>query len=339
MSTNSARHALDWLDQNMHTSYPFSAAIGQRITSVDGRVLPSSFIVDLQLLVDNDCIGRPYALTSSDVREGFFMSGISKLPDALVVDIAYMGSDRVVHKVAQSSAIPLELDLANGATEAQLLAMRTFQLSPCGKTGQEALDNVSGSLVIGTCSDMKSLGTMVFDHDSAAILSPRVSLIDTGLRSVMVNGIRITSDFTLEAGTGVELSVSNGQDGSPVVTVDEVGNDNATYMSVDDVTAAVLSALGNPVRMINGIAPAKNGNFTISGGDCTDVLPSASDGGGVQISNKCARPCCGDVNKEQLETAMAALEEAQARLLSYYQSLSNNVNSVQARLSMLMLSR
>lgn len=326
--------ALEWLDQNMHTSYPFAFSRSTPVTAASGIVLPSSFIVDIQLVVDDDIVGTA-AVDRYSACAGFYVSKIEAVSGDMGeqpgyrIEVSY--SDKGA--VAMSQLVPYTL--ASGSDND--LEDKTFQLYAVGNTGNYALDSVQGSVVIGTSMDMHGLGTLTFSQESAPILPTRALLVSRGLDSVTVVGTdntetRLTDALVIKAGSGIDLSVDT--DTSTVTITDTTILDQNAEDMIDSLVSEVYTRLGEPIRSINGIWPNSSGNFTLAGGDCTEVVPNGSTG--LRVNNPCSRPCCGDVNREQLETALAALETAQARLLSYYQSLSNNVNSIQARLASLL---
>jgi len=318
--TLSTLHAIEWLDNNMHTSYPF---VGGQHLSRSLQGLPASFVVDMHLVVPDSLVGV-LAPTASLVRTGFYLHSIERLDAGYVVRMAH---GNVI--VAASGVIPLNLAIGAERDSDNGLAARTFALAPTNDYG------ISGSMVVGTCSDMH--GPMEFDAGQVELLPSNALLVDMGLRSVTVGDRTLTSDFTIAAGPGIELSVSDTTDG-PIVTVSSTAAHDMAYGSIDELVSAVLSALGDPIRRINGSGPDENGNIRIVEGDCTQIDTDAS-AGSIRISNPCSRPCCGSASQEQLESALVQLEAAQRRLSEYYQALTNNVNAVQARLASLIAAK
>lgn len=323
MSQASTILALEWLDQNMHTSYPFAFSRNAPVTAVSGVVLPSSFIVDIQLVVDESIVDELNGMTADNARSGFYLATVSRSAesDSCILDIAFSGYGTV----ARSQPIPSSLQ-ANGTLDSKI-----FALYPIGNTGYRALDTVQGNVVIGTVADMLDKGTLSFAESSAPLLPTRVLLVGKGLDSVSfidVTGevFKFHDDVVLKAGSGVDFDVNEDENTVTISDTTVIDGD------VDGLVSGVLARLGDPVRSINGVGPDEDGNVLIRGGDCTEVVV----GNGLRINNVCAKPCCGDVNREQLENALASLETAQARLLAYYQALTNNVNAIQARLASLL---
>jgi len=52
----------------------------------------------------------------------------------------------------------------------------------------------------------------------------------------------------------------------------------------------------------------------------------------LQVSNPCSTPCCAKEDMQNVYQVMADLNLRYARMESYYESLSRNVNTMQAML-------
>lgn len=316
--------ALEWCDGNMHRNYP--VVDSKTPVSLSGVTLPSSFLVDIDLHAPG---------LSEDDLCGLYVSRIDRLQDSLQVVIGLHRADGDTD-CGVSSPIPLSTRAVSD------IPSRTFAVTPLSG-GAVAL---AGSLIVGTCADMLALGNLTFSHDTSEIISLRVHTYSSGVDSLTIeaDAVRdlLQGNIVLRAGDGVSLSVSeetvDGED-MAVVTVSRVPTDAETALgitTVDEAVAAITAELGMPVRRINGVAPDASGNVTIAGGDCTDVTVS---GNVVSISNPCSKPCCDDSSLSDAQSSLTLLEAACARLESYYQALTNNVNAIQARLSSLIASR
>lgn len=64
----------------------------------------------------------------------------------------------------------------------------------------------------------------------------------------------------------------------------------STDVSIDTAIAKLRQLLGTPIVSINGVKPDAQGNFTLTGMDCTNVQQRE---GAISISNPCSKPCCG----------------------------------------------
>ena len=220
------------------------------------------------------------------------------------------------------------------------LASRTYTISAVGNSpgGIQALDNLSGRLIVGSCIDMTDMGTLTFAWEATKIIDVRVYMYDTGVKSMTFmnssGSYVMYDDVTIAAGDGIDFQV-NGN----TVTVIRVPTEEETsggLTSVNDVLGKLYQELGSPIRLINGLAPDDNGNFVLDGGDCVDVTNRT---GGVIISNPCAQPCCDDTSVGDVRASLDLLEDAQKRLEAYYEALTININAMQSRLASLIASR
>lgn len=335
------RNAQEWYEQNMHTDYPLvgtsEARVGCAITKTADSAslyLPKSFLVDLQLNVEN--------ATDTDAAERFFISSVSKQGDNYVsVEFSYKAPNGTVSVCARSAAISLSLRVGDS------IADRTISITPVStysgdlQSTRPWLRNVTGRLVIGTCIDMYDIGALAFAYDATAIISARVLCYATeDSRITVVDSAGITHDMSgdiyLEAGDGIDIRVNGSTVTVSVASTDD--EESAKYSSVDEVVAAIRKELGNPIYTINGVSPDKTGNFTLEGGDCVQVTSTGSSS--LVLSNTCSKPCCAESSTSaELETSLATMDATIDRLTSYYQALTENVSALQSRLSSLIASR
>ena len=102
MSNYRLENSLEWLNSNMHRNYPLVDSMVVQATNES--YLPSSFLVDMQLVV-------PYVEGLDPA--GFFISSIVRNATSFQVTIGYMtetGSDvQQGFDCAVSAAIPLDL--------------------------------------------------------------------------------------------------------------------------------------------------------------------------------------------------------------------------------------
>lgn len=333
--------ALEWCDANMHNKYPI--ADDATTLSVTGIYLPSSFLVDMQIILPG--------MDNEDAADRLFISAIEKHGDLLDVFLSYhTGTSEGDILCAAIDNIPLSLRNTSN------LADRTFSIRPVAMSSSK-LSMLSGRAIIGSCIDMGWVGRLEFSYEATKLLSLRVYVVNTSFQHITVCdslGVRhtISDNFILEAGDGIDINVEygtlDGDDSSaqvPVITISKSGvqrevsvdgTDQTTLGSVDDVVNTILQKLGNPVRYINSIPANDDGEITIQGDDCTQIAGSSAHV--LTISNPCAKPCCTDASVADVRASLDMMNEAQTRLLSYYFALSDNINSMQARLASLILS-
>lgn len=331
---------LEWLSSNMHRNYPLQDSLVAQ--SLTGEYLPSSFLIDLQLVI-------PYVEGLN--KNNFFISSINRSADAFQVIIGYQIQPGVTFDCAASSAIPLSMSYTGDLSTCEV-ALSPITLIPdtTGQTrlqgiprgpgatgifaGFDAMTGLRGSLYIGTCMDMINTGSMMFIYENAAIMPTCVYIEtpQTAVKSVtFVNNLGdvlgvLTDDFTIRAGSGIEFEVS--------------GDTVTMNMSTDYLTQLreeMEAAFGNAVFTINEVHPI-NGDITIQGLDCTNVEKQEH---GISISNPCSKPCCDSDGMDTAEilTALQSLQDAKERLNNYFQSMATNINMMQARLSSLIASR
>lgn len=339
MSTYSLSNSLEWLNGNMHRNYPL---VDSMVVKSTGDVyLPSSFLVDMQLIV-------PYVEGIDSAR--FFISSVVRSADSLQVTIGYMLSDpeqstaREGFDCAVSAAIPLDLvytgDMdGSHVVKISAITSETEEVTSTYTYGipdaYAALRGIRGVLYIGTCTDMTGIGAARFYYENAAIMQTCVYVED---RAAAVQSLRIqdahgnsgvfTDDVTIKLAPALEVAVEG-----DVVTISM----NSNYMG-SEIDNAINTAIGNAIQTINGAGPNDSGDFQIEGEDCTLINPVEH---GITISNPCAKPCCDQNGTDSAEIiqALTDLSNAKEVLNNYYTDLSTKVNSMQARLSALIASR
>ena len=149
---------LEWLSSNMHRNYPLQDSLVAQ--SLTGEYLPSSFLIDLQLVI-------PYVEGLN--KNNFFISAINRASDAFQVIIGYQIQPGVSFDCAVSSSIPISMSY-NGNLDSCEVALSPITIIPDttgpsrlhgiprgpGATGifagYEAMTGLRGSLYIGLAS-------------------------------------------------------------------------------------------------------------------------------------------------------------------------------------------
>lgn len=323
--------ALEWCDQNMHNNYPLvDSAQG---ISTSGVVLPSSFLVDFQLIVPH--------LFEPDCASRFYISSIIRNASSFQIELSYFLSADEPIVCAKSEEI--SIDLRNTST----IEDRTIALFPV--SNYQGLNHLLGYFIIGSCVDMQNIGSLQFTHSNANLLSLRVYITDIELSNITIqtsndDKIKISEDFIIRAGDGIGLSLTEEYNeelnvNMPILNifrVPTIAESESKYQSIQDVIVGTKEALGEPILRINGIAPDRNGNFTVTDGDCVNIKNNSN---GITINNPCSQPCCSENSIEDVQNAISLLEQAQERLQSSYESMAININAIQARLSSLIAAK
>lgn len=324
--------AYEWLDGNMHRNYPVADSCS--CESESGILLPSSFLADMDITV-------PASDNTIDTTR-FFVSGVMRHGDSFTVEISYHTGTA---DILCGRSNPITVTLRN----TDEIEARTFGINAVDVADDTyaALGGLQGSLIVGSCVDMQDLGNLTFPFERsgrqvATILSVRIHKTTSGLSSVTVidadgNSSVFRTDFVIQAGDGVAFTVDTDANDMPRLTISRqaTAEEAATpYGDVDDVIAAVFAQIGQPIMRINDMAPTADGDFTIAGDDCTEIDGATN---GLVIHNSCAKPCCGTETPSDVSAAVSTLQDAQARLAAYYESLMTMVNTMQAKLTSLVV--
>lgn len=339
MSNYRLQSSLEWLNSNMHRNYPLVDSMV--VQSTNNVYLPSSFLVDMQLVV-------PYVEGLDPA--GFFISSIVKNATSYQVTIGYMTTTdtsraRQGFDCAISAAIPEDLVLSSNYDDNDhVIPISAITTAATNTTGSyqygipnayAAMRGMRGLLYIGSCSDMANISAMNFLYEHSAIMQTCVFVES---KSESMESLRIVDrygtdakfidDVTLVLNNGIKADI-NGS----VVTL----HIDPEYM-IGQINTMLGAAIGNAIKTINGIGPDSLGDFRVDGLDCTQVDSSDS---GITISNPCAQPCCdqGGADTAEISTALADLTAAKDVLNNYYSDLATKVNLLQARLSSLIASR
>ena len=340
MSTYRLDSSLEWLNSNMHRNYPLVDSMVVR--SIAGEYLPSSFLVDMQLII-------PYVDGVDPAR--FFISSIIRNANSFQVVIGYMTVDpgpnvaRQGFDCAVSAAIPDTLiagssyDDNDHVINISAITTEQTQVDASYSYGipdaYAAFRGLHGILYIGSCADMANINVLRFNYENSAIMQTCVYIEG---KNEQLNSIRLvdsygtdatfTDDTTLILGTGIQATI----EGSTV-----------TLSMYDDfvlnkINTMLSAAIGNAIKTINGQPPDPTGDFTIYPLDCTAIDQAEN---GITISNPCSQPCCDATGADTAEiaTALAELTAAKEVLNNYYTDLATKVNMMQARLSSLIASR
>jgi len=310
---------LEFLNQNMHRNYPIQDTCVVKTT--DGIYLPSSLLVNCQIIVPCE------NLEDIDASR-FFVSDVMQYTSSLQVIISYQPENGTAFQCACSSAIVLS----------DQVYIEEVNLTPAAEVPDDSpLRNLAGKLWIGSTVNMSNLGSLHFSYADAALnaaciyktAATKVSklIIVSGDQSVEVDG-----DVTLVAGTGITLNYD-----ATTKTV-TIGADT-TWLD-NEIAAALQSMDQTAIRTINGQKPDSNGNFTISGLDCTDIK-AVQKTNSITISNPCSKPCCGDDSGDvaDIKSTQKTLQAKVDRVSENLNSFINSINNVETRLPSLVASR
>jgi hypothetical protein len=304
----------EWLNENTHRQFPLAdTAPGKDTTG--GFELPQSFLTDMFLC----------APLTADITK-FFVSNIVVRTYTIDVTISYekgVGDDIVVGTFR-------ELDTTSDS-------YTIFPFSPATQPldADKPMELMKGSVVIGVMEEIKQhAGSWNFDLTNGAIQPTCVSQGLAALHSIQVGSQIFTGDIKLKEGVNIRLIPSyNPMTGITVITIsaDLGGVDTLTVPLTNDtaVFQNLVNTYGTPMTTINGVRPDSNGNFVLQPMDCTEFKPVT---GGLEIRNPCSLPCCDKSVLDDIYESVSQLNQRYARMQSYYENLSRNVNELQAQL-------
>lgn len=320
----------EFLNQNMHRNYPIQDECV--VQAEDGTYLPSSFLVDC--LITIPCTDTQQRGIDAS---RFFVSSVDHYTNSVQVVISYQPESGSAFQCAVSTAIVL------ASTESQSF-MATAKLTPASGIPENAvyepLKRLDGTLWIGTTAGLANLGTQRFTYEHAQLKS-----------TCIVKNLEITdiiSTLTVLDSAGVPLATLSGNitlqtDGSVVLEFDPVTN--TITIGVNDTWLngklnMLFNGAGTPIKKINGQAPDGNGNFTLSGLDCTDIKTFTGTNG-IGITNTCSKPCCGEDSGDlvDIKDSQKSLQDKVDRISENLNSFINSINNVETRLPSLVASR
>ena len=301
----------EWLDDNQHRVYPFTDE-SECVDSTGAMTLPTSLIVDMVLC----------APPSADV-EDFHLKSVVILSKSISIEIGYGPSNTLV---GAFRGIPY--DAAVNSSYSMEVGEPADGLDP-------DFGIMTGTLIIGSTTEaLANPGSWYFRPGSADVLSTRVMKGLAGVRAIEADGLLSTGVVALKEGSGVTIEQGYDSDfNATVLTISaDVGTLGETAVPITDdasIMANLVAMYGTPITKINGIAPDDEGNFTLRPVDCTSLDPLPN---GLSVDNPCSLPCCDKSMLNDVYESLSQLNLRYARMQSYYESISRNVNSLQARM-------
>lgn len=303
----------EWLDQNQHRVFPM--ADNMSTTDITGSyVIPTSFMVDIFL-----CVPPGYNTSK------FYVQSIVARRYSSDVTIGYNdGTTNVI--VGHFRDIPFDQPLNTAYT-----------FEPETQTGNtaRALELINGILVVGTLEELlKQPGQWTFDVAETALLNTRVTEGLAGVTSIAVGNDIFTGNIALKEGAGITITPT--YDTANSQTIISIAADLGALEDLPipltsdaSIIANLTQMYGQPITTINGIEPASNGNFVLKAADCTKITTLTN---GISIENPCSVPCCEKEVLDDVYESIAQINQRYARLEGYYQSISRNINELQARM-------
>lgn len=292
---------LEWLNLNAQRAYPLTAdATGTDIQAA--FKLPDDFIVGLYLPIH----------AGVNVQPGrFFIRSIGVYASGYSVVVGYAGDDGDI----------------NVATA--LIARETFtpnQSYALGGLGE--FSDSFGRIVIGSLTgiDAQPAGQFTFNLTGTRLETDAVRPMIRGVSSLQVqNGTALSERYygrvILQAGRNMRItSIPSDGDSAPTIIFDAIEGAGLT-----EQCACLGEAAGSPIYTINGIPPDETGNFSLLGDDCLQVSEIVN---GVQLNDRCSKPCCGCPELEVVTTALKELSTKANTLQNHLQRLDTQLGAM-----------
>lgn len=303
----------EFLDENQHRNYPLKDSASARDVT-DTMNLPQTLMADMILNVPQDA-----------VISDFYVSNV--LIRSLSVDITvsyYNGGS------------PIEIGVFSEIT-ADGGPHTSYDLATFPQAGvNKKYEAVTGTVVVGLLEDaLQYPGSWSFDEITGQLTESVVHTGLAGIRQIVVGDDAFSGTVVLKEGANITIdSEYDAVNDKYILTISSADLGGIGLHSDTDIYNQLLSDFGQPLRTINNITPDNDGNFILSGLDCTELTAIT---GGLSINNPCSQPCCDKSYLDGVYDALAELNSRYARIIDFYTEVSTNINSIQNKLAMLQL--
>lgn len=287
---------LSWNQFNQARKFPL--LFGCRPVSQDGHfTIPDDLLTGLYLSYG---LGRGY-----DDPGGFSIGSVTWWRTGLSLSIHYRAAGRnESEKIAETS-----IDTGSDRRTAMLLGLnhRFFY----------------GHVVFGSWSGLEKqpAGEWTFEPDAAPLDPFCIRPIVSEVSALYVQNDGKTlgpfyGDITLAAGDRIALSVRSAD--SVLQCLEDPPGETGTEVVI---RALADEGGGNDggIKTINDVEPDENGNLTIIGRSCMEILTQP---GAIVFDDQCAEPCCTCKEREPTLAKIRELEQSGASLRSHLETLS-----------------
>lgn len=310
----------EWLNANLTRTYPLN-----QLGALQNNI-PNSILIDA-------AIYAPSQLDSGYI----YVSSFCILPDKVVLQLGMWYAGKQYPGLWQVAA---DRNIGIATTDADLLdSTRTVALGgtqnlhTAAQQGLSWVNQVTGQFTIGKTKDLPWQSQVQVYQATDSVQAPTrihphcIHITGRqGVSALVVDGVRLTGQVVLQAGPGIRLNAD------AATNTIHVNIDAKAVITQEQAISRLRQLLGTPITSINGSVPDTDGNFLVTGLDCTQVQPYA---GGITLSNPCSKPCCGESTSSDLNTAISILQESRNTMNDHYISLSASVNAMTARLALL----
>lgn len=259
MAIQQRKRGVAWLDRNLTRAYPLDDTSHRN--SVNGQLrLANDLLSSLYLHV------LPFGGLDT---AGFYLRRVTIASDMIFAQLGYSPRD------SELISVVAEGEVVRYSDQHQFFELPTV--------GEWAGNKVYG--LIGRWPDLtvSPAGTYNFNPDATRLASdcvrvttPRVSSFRA--RSGAQVSPKVSGKVRFQASPSVRLWSEEIESGIRSIRVDAIP------------PQTVSGSLGYPLRQINNVGPAADGNLNFVGLKCTEVEPGD---GLVDLRNTCGDPCCG----------------------------------------------
>jgi hypothetical protein len=287
----------EWLNQNSQRAYPLS----ELATRVDGSgifTLPDDFLLGLYIPVHSGLAVDPtrFYLHSVAVYATGYSVAVGYNDDAGGVVVGSATIAKATHREYDAYAIP----------------------------GVGDFDDIVGYAVVGSVAsiDLQPPGQYFFGPAGGVLEPDCIRPMIRWVGSItVVNGNesspRIYGDIQLVAGDNMQITVGGIGDAGQI-RFDAIDGAGLTEV------CACTEDLAPPIRTINNVPPAANGDFILLGNDCLKIDPA---GNGLRLSDECSQPCCGCAELEALTRELDQFGSAATTLQNFLNALKTEVDT------------
>lgn len=278
----------EFLNSNAQRSYPLADDATE--TDLSGSfVLPKSFIVGLDLPIHASLLLSP---------DKFFIRSITVNSGGFGVAIAY--DDETASPPTIATAL---------VTRAAHIENASYALVGFNVPGEPDLsfDDTLGKITFGRLVDLdkQPAGQFFFDYEGGKLdpdcIRPMIRAVSS-LR--VINGTeeseRLYGDIKLVAGANIRLTpiLVSGQD--PQIRIDAITGEGL----IESCDCGTEVDTAEPIRTINNVSPAIDGNLTLVGNTCMEITATEH---GLILRDTCSQPCCGCEELEKITQDMGNL--------------------------------
>lgn len=284
----------NWYDQNSERVYPLMDGV-TRLDTAGAYELPNNLIVDLRIS----------AALSYDPTK-FYIRRLQAFGSGVLVTVAVDGTGDVATAVVPSAGFE--------------------EFQPYRIVGLPGHLSITGVIVFSYAAALMAAGLADFTFDLAAtrILPTLITPAQTGVTSLTIRDsfggeVALVGAAVIAAGNNAALTVL-GQ----TITV---GMDSGVIIG-DPCGAADPGGQSRPaIRSINGVVPDGTGAITITPIGCPEIT---AGNGGLVLTDRCAEPCCGDVEMAAIAENVQALDRFLADLANKAAQLESSTRSVES---------